>query len=567
MIVTISIRDFVLAASVDLEPLTGFTALTGETGAGKSIILDALGCALGGKPEKRFVRAGATHACVAVEFAPDARHAVWSILERAGIIADIGETLTLRRVIPSKGPARAFLNDRPVSAALLSDIGETLIEIHGQHSASALTRPSRHRALLDQFAGNESLLEACDLAWKRLMSARAEREDLEAQAASANANREWLESAVAALNKLAPEAGEAALLTSERTYLMQAERMAGAIADAETALRASSAEKALTKAARAIERIRMTPGLAETDPKTLAIVAQAGDSLERTLIELAEASAAISALSGVAEQDTASLERAEGRLFALRAEARKHNVQVESLPELHVRLSSDLASLTAGGERLRRARDAEKQASARWQQAANALTKARETAASRLEKAVVKELKPLKLASVKMRVSITPLPAADRGANGSDHIEFEVETNSGSGYGPLRQIASGGELARFSLALKCALAETSGAATLIFDEVDQGVGGAVAAAIGERLSHLSNRHSQVLAITHSPQVAAAASDQWLVEKSVSRGRKLGQTEIAALDGAARTEEIARMLSGASITQEARAAATRLLEGP
>ena len=567
MIVTLSIRDFVLAASVDLDPMNGFTALTGETGAGKSIVLDALGCALGGKAEKRYVRAGATHACVTAEFAPTVRHAVWRVLDDAGIAADRDDTLTLRRVIPAKGPARAFLNDRPVSAALLADIGETLVEIHGQHSASALTRPSRHRALLDQFAGNENLLEACEAAWQMLVAARSEREALEADAANAEANLEWLTAAVRALDKLAPEAGEAASLTAERTFLMQAERIAGSISDAETALRTSNSEKALTKAARAIERVRVTPGLADADAQTFGIVCQAGDALERALIELSEASAAIDTLSGAAKQDTASLERAEGRLFALRAEARKHNVQVEDLSELHARLTADLTALNSGSKILAHAREKEKQASARWQQAAAALTKARKAGANRLEKAVLKELKPLKLGSVVMRVAVTELAEADKSGGGADHVEFEAETNPGAGFGSLRQIASGGELARFSLALKCALAETSGAATLIFDEVDQGVGGAVAAAIGERLSNLAARHAQVLAITHSPQVAAAASDQWLVEKSVPRGRKLGQTAIAALDGDARTEEIARMLSGASITQEARAAATRLLEGP
>lgn len=567
MIVTLSIRDFVLAAAVDLDPVNGFTALTGETGAGKSIVLDALGCALGGKAEKRYVRARATHACVTAEFAPSERHAVWKVLEAAGISVARDETLTLRRVIPAKGPARAFLNDRPVSAALLSDIGETLVEIHGQHSASALTRPSRHRSLLDQFAGNEALLQACETAWQRLVDARGERERLEAQTASAEANLEWLTAAVEALNKLQPEAGEAAALTAERTYLMQAERIAGSISDAETALRTSNSEKALTKAARAVERVRVTPGLQDADAKTFAVVCQAGDALERALIELSEASAAIDTLSGAAKQDTASLERAEGRLFALRAEARKHNVQVEDLPDLHARLVADLGALNSGSQSLARARAKEKEASARWQQSTAALTKARKAGAARLEKAVMKELKPLKLGAVTMRVAITELTDSEKSGSGADHVEFEAETNPGAGFGPLRQIASGGELARFSLALKCALAETSGAATLIFDEVDQGVGGAVAAAIGQRLSHLSNRHAQVLAITHSPQVAAAASDQWLVEKSAPRGRKLGQTAIAALDGTARREEIARMLSGASITREARAAATRLLEGP
>ena len=321
MIVTISIRDFVLAASVDLDPMMGFTALTGETGAGKSIVLDALGCALGGKAEKRYVRAGATHACVTAEFAPSESHDVWDVLDAAGITAERDNTLTLRRVIPAKGPARAFLNDRPVSAALLSDIGEILVEIHGQHSASALTRPSRHRALLDQFAGNEGLLEACETAWQRLVRARAERAELERAAATAEANLDWLTAAVGALDKLAPEAGEAAALTAERTYLMQAERIAGSLSDAESALRTSNSEKALTKAARAIERVRVTPGLVEADAQTFASVCQAGDALERALIELSEASAAIAALSGAAKQDTASLERAEGRLFALRAEA------------------------------------------------------------------------------------------------------------------------------------------------------------------------------------------------------------------------------------------------------
>ena len=567
MIVSISIRDFVLASALDLEPVNGFTALTGETGAGKSIVLDAIGCALGNKAEKRFVRAGAKRASVSVEFAPCARDEVWPVLEAAGIAADPSETLTLRRVIPAKGPARAFLNDRPVSAALLADIGQTFIEIHGQHSASALTRPSRHRTLLDQFAGNEKLINACHQSWQVLIAARQEREALEAQAAAASANIEWLTAAVEALDKLSPEDGEAAQLAAQRTYLMQAERIAGSISEANSALRSTPCEKALTKAARAVERVRVTPGLADSDGRLLAMITGASEALERALIELSEASAAITVLAGAAEQDTAGLERAEGRLFALRAEARKHNIQVDDLPRLHAQLSADLAAAGSSTKNIERAREKEKRASARWQQAAAALTDARKNAAKRLEKAVMKELKPLKLGSVSMRVAVSELAESEKGAGGADHVEFEAETNPGAGFGSLRQIASGGELARFSLALKCALAETNGAATLIFDEVDQGVGGAVAAAIGERLSHLSARHAQVLAITHSPQVAAAASDQWLVEKSAPRGRKLGQTEIAALDGPARTEEIARMLSGASITEEARAAAMRLLEGP
>lgn len=567
MLLALSIRNFVLVTSLDLEPCVGFTALTGETGAGKSIVLDALGCALGGKAEKRFVRAGAEAASVSAEFSVPSQHPVWEMLTRAGLQDGAGETLTLRRLIPARGPSRAFLNDQPVSAALLAEIGETLVEIHGQHAASGLTRPSKHRSLLDTFAGNETLLTNCAQAWELLLSAKAHRAALEAEAEAVLENRAWLEAAVEMLDKLAPEEGEAQKLADQRTFLVQTERISGSVAEAEKSLSKADAETALVQAARAIERVRMTPGLETADDALAKTAAQAGDALERALIELSEAIGAIRELSRSVAGDTSALDRVEGRLFALRAEARKHNVQVDDLPKTHKRLANSLSGMNASKAELTKAREKEKTASAQWRSAANALTTARRAAASRLEKAAMKELKPLKLGSVKVQVVVTELPEKGQGASGVDWVEFEVETNPGSGFGPLRVIASGGELARFSLALKCALSSETGATTLIFDEVDQGVGGAVAAAIGERLSWLSKKRAQILAITHSPQVAAAASDQWLVEKSQPRSRKLGHTVIAALNATARREEIARMLSGASVTKEARAAAKRLLAGP
>ena len=564
MIISFSIRDFVLVSKLDLEPANGFTALTGQTGAGKSIILDALGCALGGKADKRFVRAGAKQASVAVEFAAPPSHLVWDILETAGIEADPSETLTLRRTIPASGAARAFLNDRPASATLLSEIGEALVEVHGQHASSALTRPSCHRALLDQFGGAGDLVSACADTWNTLVNARSIRKQLETDEVSARANLEWLTATVETLNKLCPEEGEAATLTAERTYLMQSERIGASISEARDALRIAKVEAAMTKASRAIERVRMTPGLTEADKALSDAATNIGDALERAIIELTESISGLAVLSNSVEQDTSRLEQTEGRLFALRAEARKHNVQVDDLPRVHRGFVAQLERIKVSNEELRKAREKEKAAAATWRNAASALTQARKAAAKRLEKAALKELKPLKLGDVRLQISVAALPDDEQGSGGADHVEFEVETNPGAGFGPLRKIASGGELARFSLALKCALAETSGATTLIFDEVDAGVGGAVAAAIGERLSRLATKRAQVMAITHSPQVAAAANDQWLVEKSQGRGRTLGRTQITALNSKNRTEEIARMLSGASITNEARAAAIRLL---
>ena len=561
MILALSIRDFVLIDRLDVEPGAGFTALTGETGAGKSIILDALSLTLGAPADRAMIRAGAQQASVAAEFAVLPGHPVWDVLAEHGFEASPEETLTLKRVVRASGPARAFINDQPVSAALLAETGETLVEIHGQHAASSLLRPSSHRKLLDLFAGNEALLAACAGAHARRLVAKEERERLEAEHAEALRARDWLATSVEELDRLAPMAGEAAALTESRTRLMQSERVSEAIAEAEEALGDAEIEAALSRAARAAERICRLPGFDGADHPMAHAARAASEAIERALIETGEAEAAIAALESLVEHDTGALEAAEARLFALRAVARKHSVEVDLLPDLLATLRARLDLVEAGEDALIRARKAESAANAAWHCAAEKLTAARMVAAARLEKAIAKELAPLKLGRAVIRVSLTPLGEEEGGAQGADRVEFDAETNPGAGFGPLRKIASGGELARVSLALKCALAEAGSAATLIFDEADQGVGGAVAAAIGERLVRLG-RTRQVFAITHSPQVAAAARTQWLVEKG--RG-KSGGTRLRGLDDSDRQEEIARMLSGAEITEEARAAAGRLLE--
>ena len=558
MMLSLSIRDFVLISRLDLSPGEGFTALTGETGAGKSIILDALSLALGGQADRAVIRHGAAQASVAAEFAPPASHPVWTLLAAQGVAAEDGETLTLKRLVRSEGPARAFINDQPVSAALLAEAGELLVEVHGQHAASSLLRPAAHRRLLDQFAGNDALLAACAATHAARVEAREARAALEAEAQSAAEAQAWLQETVAELAKLGPQPGEATRLTAERAQLMQSERVLEAVAEATTALAAADAETALSKASRAAERICRLPGFEGAGALPEAAKA-ACEAIERAMIEMREAESAIARLERM-PIEAGDLDSVEARLFALRAMGRKLACDPDALNVQWEALAARLELVEAGELGIAAARKAERAAEARWHGAAHALSEARRAAASRLEAAIAAELAPLKLGRATIRVALTPLPPEEAGATGAERAEFEAETNKGAGFGPLRKVASGGELARVSLALKCALAEAGSAGTLIFDEADQGVGGAVAAAIGERLVRLSASR-QVLAVTHSPQVAAAADAHWLVEKSA----KAGGTRLTTLDAGTRQEEIARMLSGAEITDEARAAAGRLLE--
>lgn len=559
MMLSLSIRDFVLISRLDLSPGEGFTALTGETGAGKSIILDALSLVLGGAADRSFIRHGAAQASVAAEFAPPPDHPVWALLAAQGVGAGECDTLTLKRLVRAEGPARAFINDQPVGAALLAEAGELLVEVHGQHAASGLMRPATHRRLLDQFAGNDALLAACARAQAARMEARAARAALEADAQSAAEVRGWLQETVAELAKLGPQPGEATRLTAERSQLMQSERVLEAVAEATAALSAADAEAALARASRAAERICRLPGFEGSEGALPQAAKAACEAIERAMIEVREAEGAIARLERL-PLDAGDLEGVEGRLFALRAMGRKLGCDPDALNVQWDALAAKLELVEAGELGIEAARKAERAAEARWHNAAHALSQARRAAAGRLETAIAAELAPLKLGRATIRAALIPLAAEEAGASGAERVEFEAETNAGAGFGPLRKVASGGELARVSLALKCALAEAGSAGTLIFDEADQGVGGAVAAAIGERLVRLSAQR-QVLAVTHSPQVAAAADAHWLVEKA----GKAGGTRLTTLDAGTRQEEIARMLSGAEITDEARAAAGRLLE--
>ena len=564
MITALSIRSFLLIERLDIESTDGFTALTGETGAGKSIILDALGLVLGATASKKLVRKGADQASILAEFALGADSPVWPILSEAGVDASPEETLTLKRVVSATGPARAFVNDQPVSAALLSQLGELLVEIHGQHAASTLMKPSNHRDLLDTYAGNESLIADCGTAWEAYETARDLRAGLEAELARAEEDHAWLVETVEELDALAPEKGEFDRLSGERGVLMQSEKIAEAAAEAFEAFQAGDVETVLAQASRSAERILRIDGLDAMESDLSKAARAAAEALDRALIEAGEASAALESLGLAAVHDPDALEKTEQRIVALRSASRKYGVDADELPAFWAETREKLELCDAPDGSLKKARSDEQAAAARWRTAADRLTKARKAAAKRLETSIATELKPLKLERTRVKVRFDEISESQSGHAGREKAEFEVETNPGAGFGPLRQIASGGELARFSLALQCVLAETTQVPVLVFDEADQGVGGAVAAAIGERLSRLAHSR-QVFAITHSPQVAASASNQWLVSKSGVKRNGLGETRLTGLDASERHEEIARMLSGSTVTEEARAAATRLLE--
>lgn len=563
MLYALSIQSFVLIDRLQLEAASGFTALTGETGAGKSIILDAIGLVLGGPVNRKQVRAGAEQASVTAEFMLEDTHGAWRVLDDHGLTYDADEVLLLRRTVPIKGPSRAFVNGQPVAASVLSEIGEYLVEIHGQHAASGLMRPSTHLDLLDAFAGLDKEVATCGDLWRTLEQKREERQTLEDTVRAAKEQQEWLGFAVDDLSKLAVQSGEVDMLAAQRSALLQSERIAEAIEDAGSALRDPKLEDSLMRAAKAVDRVVRVPGLDVLDENLASVATGASEALERTLIELAEANAGVGELTRYAAHDSNQLEAVEARLFALRAAARKYDCMPEHLAETLERFQRDLALCDADSAALDDSLAQEHAAEQAWRNAAKTLSCRRQKQAKALETSIQNELEPLHLGRVKVRVAFTPLADGESGAKGLERATFEVETNPGAGFGPLKAIASGGELARFSLALKCALSQTGAACTLIFDEADQGVGGAVAAAIGERLAHLSSDR-QVFAVTHSPQVASAATRQWRVRKDADADGQI-TSQVAQLDDGQRLEEIARMLSGSSITNEARAAALKLLE--
>ena len=564
MLITLSIRNFVLVKSLDLDFGDGFTALTGETGAGKSIVLAALNFVLGAKTARSAIRKGADNASVSAEFdiAPD--HPAREILADNGVCIDPDETLIMRRTLREKGAARATINDTPVSAGLLQQLSDSLVEIHGQHAGQGLLDVSRHRQMLDSYANVRLELINCRKSWFDWQNAIEARKAVEGRLSRAQADREYLEHAVAELDALDPQDNEADSLAETRAKLQAAEKVAMAVKDAIKALDNAGVEKSLASASRALGRAASMPVFQSVDEND-ALKQQleaTNDSVERALIEAGEAYDAVSRLIAATEYSPDALEASETRLFALRAAARKYDVDVSQISSVRTRMRMQLDEIEHSDEALARAYHVEKEAAHKYTDSARTLTAKRTQSAQKLAKKVAKELRPLKLERAQFRVKIDPVSPETAGPGGCDKIAFEVETNPGSGFGPLHKIASGGEVARFALALRVCLAGAGDAGVLIFDEADVGVGGAVAASIGERMLTLS-KDRQILAITHSPQVAAAADAQWRISKDSQSGQAF-ETSIDVLEHASRQEEIARMLAGAKITKEARAAADRLL---
>jgi DNA repair protein RecN (Recombination protein N) len=552
MLARLSIRDIVLIDRLDIDLASGLSVLTGETGAGKSILLDAFALALGARGDAALVRQGVDQGQVTAMFELPAKHPVRALLAESDIAAD--DALILRRVQFADGRTRAFVNDQPVSVQALQNLGAALVEIHGQHDARALVDASTHRRLLDAYGRLDDDAAAIERLWVARRDAEAAVSTHRAEIERAAREADWLRHAVEELGKLAPQPGEETALADRRATMMQSEKVAGDLRDAHEAVAgAASPVPALSAAVRRLER-RGTQA-----PK---LVEPAVKALDAALHALEEARGHLEHALRVADHDPLELERIEERLFALRAAGRKYNSPVDALNALAARHAADLALIDAGAERLAGLEKAAKQADKVFAAAAAALSAARMKAAEKLDKAVNAELKPLKLERAKFSTEVVS-DAAAPGPNGIDRVEFWVQTNPGTRPGPLMKVASGGELARFLLALKVVLADRGSAPTLIFDEIDTGVGGAVADAIGVRLARLGDR-VQVVTVTHAPQVAARAERHYLITKDALEKGKRVATRVTELAAPRRREEIARMLAGAEITEEARAAAEKLI---
>ena len=548
MLRQLAIHNVVLVEKLELEFEPGLGVLTGETGAGKSILLDALGLALGARADTALVRAGQEQATVSAEIEIPATHPTKALLREQGIDTDSGEPLIIRRTLKSDGGSRAFVGGTSVPAGLVRELGGLMVEIHGQNDDRGLLNPKGHRDLLDAFGRLDT--GPIEQAWAEVTRIEAELLQAREELAAAERDREYLEHACEEIERLAPEEGEETKLSEDRAAMQAGAKAGESLTGLDELLGGSEGSLAqLRQAARRIER-------GATDHPLLA---EALAALDRAVIEASEAEDKIARAADALAFDPARLERVETRLFDIRALARKHRVEADQLAALGTQMREQLAAIRAGGEHmseLDRALVAEREA---YAAEASGLSKQRRDAAARLDAAVAGELAPLKLDAARFRTSIS---GAEPGPSGTDRIEFEVSTNPGAPFGPLTKIASGGEMSRFVLALKVALAEAGTAATMIFDEVDRGVGGAVASAIGERLAQLALK-SQVLVVTHSPQVAARASHHYRIEKS--HGEDGTRTTVRKLTADERREEIARMLSGASVTDEARAQALRLLD--
>lgn len=559
MLTALSIRDLVIIEALDLDFAGGLGVLTGETGAGKSILLDALGLALGARADSGLVRQQCDRARVTATFAClPSGHPTQALLDAAGVEIDPGEPLIVRRQVDAGGGSKAFVNDQPVSAGLLREIGARLVEIHGQHDDRGLLNPRGHRALLDDFGGLAiAQVAAVADAYAAMIAARDALATARAALAADAADREWLDHAIAEITAFAPEEGEEERLAGLRGDMQKGERLADELAELDRLLGGSEGGPALLRgAARRLDRI------AGDHP----LLAEALAAIDRAVIEASEGEDSLARAKDAMRFDPAELESAETRLFDLRALARKHRVEPAGLAELLAKLTARRDALDEGEVSLKALENAAAGAVTNYRTAAETLSAARATVAARLDTRVADELAPLKLDAAKFRTALERLPQDNWGASGIDRVAFEIATNPGAPFAPLIKIASGGELSRFILALKVALAEEGGADTIIFDEIDRGVGGAVASAIGDRLARLA-QGKQLLVVTHSPQVAARGAHHLLIAKSHNgpNGETVTHTDVTPLDESARREEIARMLSGASVTDEARAQAERLLE--
>jgi DNA repair protein RecN (Recombination protein N) len=550
MLARLSIRDIVLIDRLDIDFAPGLSVLTGETGAGKSILLDAFALALGARGDASLVRQGAEHGQVTAMFELPPKHPARAAL--ADVAPD--EPVILRRVQFADGRTRAFVNDQPVGAQALQTLGAALVEIHGQHDARALVDAAAHRRLLDAYGRLEDDTAVVEELWRVRRQAEDAVVQHRAEVERAAREADWLRHAVGELGKLKPEAGEETALADRRAAMMAAEKVAGDLRDAHEAVAGSSSPvPGLSAAVRRLERRgAQAPGLVEPAVK----------AIDTALGALDEARAHLEEALRVADHDPQELERIEERLFALRAAGRKYNSPVDALNALADKYAADLALIDAGAERLAALEKAAKEAEVKYADAAARLSTARKKVAEKLDKAVNGELRPLKLERAKFSTQVeTDVAAA--GPRGMDRVEFWVQTNPGTRPGPLMKVASGGELARFLLALKVVLADRGSAPTLVFDEIDTGVGGAVADAIGVRLARLGDG-VQVVTVTHAPQVAARAERHYLITKDALEKGKRVATRVTELAASRRREEIARMLAGAEITEEARAAAEKLI---
>lgn len=546
MLRSLDIRDMLIIDRLSLAFQPGLNVLTGETGAGKSILLDSLGFVLGWRGRAELVRAGADKGEVTAVFDLPPGHAARAVLDEAGIEAE--DELILRRVNFADGRKTAWVNDRRVSGEVLRGLSDRLVELHGQHDDRGLLNPRGHRQMLDTFAGLD--LSACRRAWTALGTARRTLLAAEEALAAVRAEEDFLRHAVAELDKLDPQPGEEALLDTRRREMQGAEKIRDDIARAHRALSAEGAETLLVDALRWLETASDRAGNRLEAPLA---------ALSRALLELGEAQDGVEACLADLDFDPRDLEALEERLFAIRALARKHSVLPDELGTFAEELRGRLAALDGGTKQIDALRRALTEAEAAWEAEAAILSEARRGAAGRLDAAMAAELAPLKMERAVFETQVTE---ADPGPEGRDAVAFTVATNPGAPAGPLNRIASGGELSRFLLALKVCLTGDSPGLTLIFDEIDRGVGGATADAVGRRLKALAEG-AQVLVVTHSPQVAALGAHHWRVEKRVAHG--MTTSTVSPLGAGDRIEEIARMLAGDTITDAAREAARALLD--